>query len=32
LWLFFYSLNCWLIVSWFSRHSRSRSRSISWSM
>ena len=30
--LFFYSLNCWLIVSWFSRHSLSRSRSISWSM
>lgn len=24
-----YSLNCWLIVSWFSRHSCSRSRSIS---
>ena len=27
--LLLYSLNCWLIVSWFSRHSCSRSRSIS---
>lgn len=28
-WSLCYSLNCWLIVSWFSRHSCSRSRSIS---